>query len=89
VPRALPRSQPGHLFTMYVKEKLEEVLLRVRQQVMRDARTDLPKALASVQDARYMNTMLDRCISVAQCSTADVCGATRVCSASLIPPIVF
>lgn len=52
--------QPGHLFTMYFKEKLEEVLVKVRQQVMKDARTDAAKTVANAQSARHIASLIDR-----------------------------
>lgn len=51
---------PGHLLTMYVKEKLEETLLFVRQAIARDYRTDKAKCLMNIKTAKYFSKNFDR-----------------------------
>ena len=45
---------------MYLKEKLNDVLEKVQQHIIKDARTDLPKTLALLKDPKYIAKVLDR-----------------------------
>ena len=51
---------PGHLISMYVKEKLEEVLQNVRLQVTRELRADRTKCMAMIKTGPYYQRMFDR-----------------------------
>ena len=51
---------PGHLITMYVKEKLEETLINVKQAIARDYRLDRAKCCSSVKAASYYQKHFDR-----------------------------
>jgi hypothetical protein len=53
--------QPGHLFCMYLKEKLDETLQKVKDHFKKDARLDLPKTAAAISDAKYIARVFDRC----------------------------
>ncbi|GAB5035597.1 dna-directed rna polymerase i complex subunit rpa2 [Nannochloropsis oceanica] len=51
---------PGHLYTVFVKEKLEEVLVNSFLQLRKECRDDLPRALAATQDEAYWTQLLTR-----------------------------
>lgn len=51
---------PGHLVGMYAKEKLEELLLALRTQIMRDASQDLGRTVANFSTTKYMMRLMDR-----------------------------
>lgn len=51
---------PGHLITMYVKEKLEETFLTVKQSVGRDYRMNKQKCLLDLKNPKYYQRMFDR-----------------------------
>eukprot|EP00953_Heterococcus_sp_UTEX-ZZ885_P021723 12104-Heterococcus_DN1.PRE.9 len=50
---------PGHLFCMYLKEKLDETLQKVKDHFKKDARLDLPKTAAAISDAKYIARVFD------------------------------
>jgi hypothetical protein len=52
---------PGHLIGMYLKEKLSELLLGVRAELLKMSRTDLAKACLAVSDPK--------CVACEQSST--------------------
>ena len=51
---------PGHLYSMYVKEKVEELLLKAKQTILRDYRINKTKVMAELQDSRYLQKVMDR-----------------------------
>ena len=51
---------PGHLLTVYVKEKLEETLLAVRQAIVRDYKMNKMKALVDIRSPKYYQKQFDR-----------------------------
>jgi DNA-directed RNA polymerase I subunit RPA2 len=51
---------PGHLITMYVKEKMEETLLAVRLLVNRDYRMDKNKFMSESRKVQYYQKHFDR-----------------------------
>ncbi len=51
---------PGHLFTVFVKEKLEEALASAFMQLRKECRDDLPRALAATRDEVYWAQLLTR-----------------------------
>jgi DNA-directed RNA polymerase I subunit RPA2 len=51
---------PGHLMTMFVREKLEELLLGVRAAVTKDARLSREKCLADLGTAKYFAKHFER-----------------------------
>lgn len=51
---------PGHLLTMYLKEKLEELLLSIKQNVLRDYRMNKAKCLSEIQNIKYFTKNFDR-----------------------------
>lgn len=54
---------PGHLFCMFVREKLEEALVGVRTALLKDARTNRAKYDQDVQSERYFGRLFDRACS--------------------------
>ena len=54
---------PGHLLTMFLREKLEEALLTVRTALMKDSRTNRPKLTADMATERYWSRQFDRACS--------------------------
>jgi hypothetical protein len=56
--------QPGHLFCMYLKEKLDETLQKVKDHFRKDARLDLPKTAAAISDSKYIARVFDRCANI-------------------------
>ena len=55
---------PGHLMSMFVKEKLEEMLQNVRLTVMRDVRIDYTKLVANLGKSAFLSKLIDRNISI-------------------------
>jgi DNA-directed RNA polymerase I subunit RPA2 len=51
---------PGHLISMYVKEKLEDVFLNIKQQVTRDYRMNKNRCLADLKSTKYLQRLLDK-----------------------------
>lgn len=51
---------PGHLYSVFVKEKLEETLTAAFQQLRKECREDLARALAATQDEAYWAQLLGR-----------------------------
>ena len=51
---------PGHLYTMYVKEKVEELILKVRQTIQRDFRINKTRTVGQMQTSIYFQKILDR-----------------------------
>lgn len=51
---------PGHLLTMYVKEKLEETLLSIRSAILRDYRLNNTKAIHDLKSPTYYQKNFDR-----------------------------
>lgn len=51
---------PGHIITMYVKEKLEDTLVSVRQMIMRDYRTNKMQCLSDIRNPKYYQKLFDR-----------------------------
>lgn len=51
---------PGHLITMYVKEKMEETLLAVRLLINRDYRMDKHKFMSESKRVQYYQKHFDR-----------------------------
>lgn len=51
---------PGHLITMYVKEKLEEALLNAKGMYVRDFRLNKGRFDADILDSKYHQKMFDR-----------------------------
>jgi DNA-directed RNA polymerase I subunit RPA2 len=51
---------PGHLLTMYVKEKLEEALLGIRSAILRDYRMNKTKAITDLKSPTYYQKNFDR-----------------------------
>jgi DNA-directed RNA polymerase I subunit RPA2 len=51
---------PGHLITMYVKEKMEEVLTNVKQGIIRDYRLSRTKCLADLRYPKFYQKHFDR-----------------------------
>ena len=51
---------PGHLYTMYVKEKMEEILLKIKQVIYKDASRNLPKFLGEIQSVLYFKKVATR-----------------------------
>ena len=52
---------PGHLINMYLKEKLDDALLAVKQLVMKDYRVNKAKCFADIRTAKYFQKHFDRC----------------------------
>jgi hypothetical protein len=46
---------------MYLKEKLDETLQKVKDHFRKDARLDLPKTAAAISDSKYIARVFDRC----------------------------
>ncbi|KAG5182121.1 DNA-directed RNA polymerase I complex subunit Rpa2 p [Tribonema minus] len=53
-------KKPGHLFTMYMKEKLFDVLVKVRSELLKQSRIDVAKALLAAQDPKTIIKLVDR-----------------------------
>eukprot|EP01038_Epipyxis_sp_PR26KG_P013003 gene13003-17433_t len=51
---------PGHLITMYLKEKMSELLLSVRQAIQRDYKTNKNKCISDCKQAKYYQKQFDR-----------------------------
>ena len=51
---------PGHLITMYVKEKLEDIFVTVRQEINREYRKDPEKTRNSLRTTQYFSKQFDR-----------------------------
>ena len=51
---------PGHLITMYVKEKMEETLLGVRQTLVRDSRMSKNNFESYLGNPKYFQRMFER-----------------------------
>jgi hypothetical protein len=46
---------------MYLKEKLDETLQKVKDHFRKDARLDLPKTAVAISDQKYIARVFDRC----------------------------
>lgn len=51
---------PGHLYTMFVKEKLEEALSNALLQLRKECKEDCPRALNASKDEQYWSQLLGR-----------------------------
>jgi DNA-directed RNA polymerase I subunit RPA2 len=51
---------PGHLMTMYLKEKMEELLSNVTMQINKDYRFNKAKCLLDVKSAKYFEKQFER-----------------------------
>uniref|UniRef100_A0A7S2V994 DNA-directed RNA polymerase subunit beta n=1 Tax=Entomoneis paludosa TaxID=265537 RepID=A0A7S2V994_9STRA len=51
---------PGHLISMFLKEKFEEVLSSIRQAITIDMRRSFSKASTNLQKVEYWSKMVDR-----------------------------
>jgi len=54
---------PGHLMNMYLKEKLQEVLLGVRLAVLKEHRLDRARCLLELCTPKFHQRLLDRAAS--------------------------
>ena len=56
---------PGHLINMYVKEKLQDALLGVRMQAIRELRMNKNKCLLDCVTTKFYHRLLERqCTSI-------------------------
>ena len=51
---------PGHLITMYVKEKLEDIFVAIRQEITREYRKDPEKTHNNLRTTAYFSKQFDR-----------------------------
>lgn len=51
---------PGHLMSMMIRERLEELLLGVRTQVLKDHRTNKEKCLQEINSVKYFAKLFER-----------------------------
>jgi DNA-directed RNA polymerase I subunit RPA2 len=52
---------PGHLISMYVKEKMEEALLGVRMAIVRDSRVNKSRFETDLDNPKYFQKNFERC----------------------------
>lgn len=52
---------PGHLLTMIVKEKLEDVLLSMKTLLMKDYAVNRTKCIADMETSSYFQRLVDKC----------------------------
>ena len=51
---------PGHLITMYVKEKLEDMLINMKGYIVKDYRMNKVKCTADMISGKYFQRMAER-----------------------------